>query len=519
MFGPAFPLGPMTVTDLATTPATGWRAVRPLALVVPVAALLVTLLHLLLPPGPDVAWLTTVSERMLAGQQLYADILESNPPLAALFYMGPVLLGRLLGIAPEPLIVFQTVGFALLGTWFAARLVRRHALLGTPELFAPLAFLFLGAGWGMDFAQREHYALVALLPVAVAIGVRLKGGRLGPGEVIALALFGALCAATKPYFVVALIVPALYAAVRRRKLWPLFAPELLLSAALFLAYWGWIALSFPAYFSEVLPGLAAAYIPDRRPLALLFLNLPAIGFVAFGLAAVTLFRRDLLARPLLGALAMAGLGFFIAYMMQAKGYYYQSMPAFALMALAVLFAFAERNGGLANPVDRILPIGLAALFAFLPMPLEVRVFAERQGVVDAVAPYGANLAIANLTSDLGATNPLVRIVDGQFINSMPALLTTLSAWRIAHRKQVDPATAAEAQAAAHTERARLRDDFVRQPPDIVVTSRDGFDWPAWASEDPAFATILAGYDEIGPVRFGDYDLLLLKRRGLEPVAN
>ncbi len=492
---------------------------HPLALVVPVAALLVTLLHLILPPGPDVAWLTTVSERMLAGQQLYADILESNPPLAALFYMGPVLLGRLIGVAPEPLIVLQTVGFALFGTWFAARLVKRHALLATPELFAPLAFLFVGAGWGMDFAQREHYALIALLPVAVAIGVRLQGGRLGWGEVLALALLGALCAATKPYFVVVLIVPALYAALRRRSLWPLLAPELVLSAALFLAYWGWIALAFPAYFGEVLPGLAAAYIPDRRPLALLFLNLPAIGFVAFALAAATLFRRDMLSRPLLGALAMAGVGFFIAYMMQSKGYYYQAMPAFALVALAVLFAFAERNGGLANPVDRILPIGLAALFAFLPMPLEVRVYLERQELVATVAPYGDRLAIANLTSDLGATNPLVRIVDGTFINSMPALLTTLSAWRITHRRGADPALAAGAEAATAAERARLREDFLRQPPDIVVTSKDGFDWPAWAAEDPAFASILAGYDEIGPVLFGDYDLLLLKRRGLERVSN
>ena len=507
------------MTDIATTPAASRRALRPLGLVLPVAALLVTALHLMLPSGPDVAWLTTVSERMLAGQQLYADILESNPPLAALYYLGPVLLGRLIGVMPEPLIVLQTVGFALFGTWFATRLVRRHGLLNTPELFAPLAFLFVGAGWGMDFAQREHYALIALLPVAVAIGVRLKGGRLSPGEVLVLALLGALCAATKPYFVVALIVPALYVAIRRRSLWPLFAPELVLSAALFLAYWGWIAIAFPAYFGEVLPGLAAAYIPDRRPLVWLFLNLPAIGFVAFALAAATLFRRDIVARPLLGALAMAGLGFFIAYMMQAKGYYYQSMPAFVLMALAVLFAFSERNGGLANPVDRILPLGLAALFAFLPMPLELRVAIERQGLIDVVAPYGENLAIANLTSDLGATNPLVRIVDGTFINSMPALLTTLSAWRITHKAGVDPAVAAAANAAMAVERTRLREDFLRQPPDIVVTSKDGFDWPAWAAEDPAFAAALAGYDEIGPVLFGDYALLLLKRRGLEPVAN
>lgn len=502
----------MTETTIPVGAARRAPLVRPLALVVPMAAALMALLHLFLPPGPDVAWLTTVAERMLAGQQLYADILESNPPLAALFYMGPVLLGRLIGVAPEPLIVLQTVGFSLFGTWFATRLVRRYQLLDNPEFFAPVAFLLVGAGWGMDFAQREHYALIALLPVAVAIGVRLKGGRFGLGEIVLLALLGALCAATKPHFVAALVVPALYVAIRRRSLVPLFAPELVLSAALFLAYWGWVALSFPAYFGEVVPALADAYIPDRRPLPLLFLNMPAIGFLAFAGAALTIFRRDILARPLLGVLAATGLGFFIAYLMQSKGYYYQSMPAFALAALAVLFAFAERNGGLSRPVDRVIPVGIAALFAFLPVPIEIRVAIDRNAVAEVVAAEGRNLAIASLSSDLGATNPLVRIVDGRFINSMPALLTTLSAWRIVHRRDVEPKVAARAQAAADAERLRLRADFMRQPPDLIVTTRDGFDWPAWASEDPGFAIILANYRDIGTVPFGDYDLTLLKRR-------
>jgi hypothetical protein len=51
-----------------------------LAVVAVVAA--AVLLRQALPFNVDVSWWLIVSERMLNGQRLYVDILETNPPMA-----------------------------------------------------------------------------------------------------------------------------------------------------------------------------------------------------------------------------------------------------------------------------------------------------------------------------------------------------------------------------------------------------------------------------------------------------
>ena len=35
----------------------------------------------------DVSWLLTVGERVLGGERLYADVFETNPPMAVLVYL------------------------------------------------------------------------------------------------------------------------------------------------------------------------------------------------------------------------------------------------------------------------------------------------------------------------------------------------------------------------------------------------------------------------------------------------
>jgi hypothetical protein len=49
----------------------------------------------------DVSWLLTVAERVLDGQQLYVDVIETNPPMAVLTYIPGVLIARVLGLPAE----------------------------------------------------------------------------------------------------------------------------------------------------------------------------------------------------------------------------------------------------------------------------------------------------------------------------------------------------------------------------------------------------------------------------------
>ena len=54
-----------------------------------------------LPFNVDVSWWLTICERMLDGQRLYVDILETNPPMAASVYMPGVVVARAIHMRPE----------------------------------------------------------------------------------------------------------------------------------------------------------------------------------------------------------------------------------------------------------------------------------------------------------------------------------------------------------------------------------------------------------------------------------
>jgi hypothetical protein len=505
------------MTDMPLTPAR--RALPRLALadlVLPVTVLVILALHLSGPPGPDVAWLTTVSERILAGQQLYEQILESNPPIAAFLYMPAVLLGRLLGTAPEPLIVLQTVGLALASVLYATRLVRRYGLIARPEIFAPLAFMLVGAAWGMDFAQREHFVTMALLPVAVGAAIRAKGERLPLGTILVLGLLAGFAAWVKPYFVLPLVGVGLFYAVRLRSIRPLFWPELLIAAGLFLAYWALTALYFPAYFGTLFPKLAVAYVPDRRPLWMMFIAIPASGFVGVGLIALLTARQHFRLSPLFLAFAVMALGLMASYLAQSKGYFYQVMPAFTFLLLGYLLAFAEANRQSIRLFDKALPLGVALFFAVLPIQQLLEVWKGRVPVVEHLASFGPGRLVANISSDIGLANPAIRQVGGSFINSAPAMLTTLSAWRLRADTQARGAALERINAVEIDERATLREDFKRTPPDLFVTSQDGFDWVGWAAEDPEFGAILAGYEKSADIQFFNEYVTVFRRKGLVP---
>ena len=46
----------------------------------------------------DTSWLITVCERVLAGERLYVDLIETNPPFSVWLYMPPVALANALGV-------------------------------------------------------------------------------------------------------------------------------------------------------------------------------------------------------------------------------------------------------------------------------------------------------------------------------------------------------------------------------------------------------------------------------------
>jgi hypothetical protein len=75
----------------------------------------VALRHLLA-ANTDVSWLLTVGERVLSGQRLYVDVIETNPPMAVFAYLPGILLARALGMTAEIAVdVLVFIGIAARG--------------------------------------------------------------------------------------------------------------------------------------------------------------------------------------------------------------------------------------------------------------------------------------------------------------------------------------------------------------------------------------------------------------------
>jgi len=477
-----------------------------------------TAFHLSGPLGPDVSWLITVSERILDGGRLYIDILEPNPPMAGYLYMPPVLLARALGMSPEPLVVLWTVLFGLLTTGFAARLVVQNRLLKHAELFWPVTVLLFLSAWGEDFAQREHFAAMAGLPLVACLALRATGIRPRASVWIIAGLAGGFMLAIKPHFALPILAGVLYVAWHRRSIRPIFAPEMWLAGFIFLAFLGAIYLFYPAYFENIVPVATNVYIPDRRPLWLLLITRAAVYFEVILLLGLIGFRQHVRLSPLLGIMFAMSLGFFLSYLAQGKGYPYQILPGVALIGSFALLAFAEQGQQKNRLLDSSLPILAGVVFAIMPMIDDAAQWHKRQGLIDAVRPYGEGLRIANVTPDLTVGSPLHRLVHGELVNAPPGLLMSISAWRLRLERHPDPEWLAKIDGFENAERLQLRSDFVARPPDIVVTAVDGFDWLEWARKDPDLARILSGYEQFDTVDFDGYELVLLKRKGLEPKA-
>lgn len=474
--------------------------------------------HLSGPLGPDVSWLITVSERILDGGRLYIDILEPNPPMAGYLYMPPVLLARALGLSPEPLVVLSTIGFGLVTTGFSARLVTENKLLKHPELFWPVTLLLFLSAWGEDFAQREHFAAMAGLPLVVSLALHATGIRPRAQVWIIAGLAGGFMLAIKPHFALPILLGVLYVAWRRRSIRPVFAPEMWLAGSLFAAFCLATVVFYPAFLTNILPVATTVYIPDRRPLWLLLITRAAVYFEVTLLLGLIGFRQHVRVSPLLGVMFAMSLGFFLSYLAQGKGYPYQILPGVALIGSFALLGFAEQGQQKNRLLDSTLPILAGAVFAIMPMIDDVAQWHKRQGLIDAVRPYGEGLRIANVTPDLTVGSPLHRLVHGELVNAPPGLLMSISAWRLRLERHPDPEWTAKIDAFENAERLQLRSDLVARPPDIVVTAVDGFDWLEWARKDPELAGILSGYQQFGTVDFDGYELVLLKRQGLEPKA-
>ncbi len=354
-------------------------ALLPVLLFVPVV---------LAPPlNQDVAAILQFSQRWLAGEHLYSDLIDVNPPLIFVLNLIPAAIAAITpldAVAALQLCLFAYGGFC----WWLAMRVRDRGAEGPIERafvdVLPGLFLFTA---GYDFGQREHLMVVAALPYLLAAVRRAAGEK--PRGRVAVGLLAGVAFALKPHFIGVPALVELYVLLARRPQGAAFVPGLGLAlrrslrdpvpwlmVGVWVAYLASLPLLFPDYIATVVPLVWGFYLGGLTVWQLLVT--PSIGAVVclllpllFPLVLPAFRPRSVPPHRFAGALprllALAAVAALAAMFMQHKGWSYHILPVqlFTCGLAGVLAAgwLDRRCGSAATPAPYAVAAVLGWLFA------------------------------------------------------------------------------------------------------------------------------------------------------------
>jgi len=477
----------------------------------------------------DVSWDITLSEKILDGQRLYIDLIEVNPPATVFLYLPAVALARALGWAPE--IVVDALVFlgALVSLGISSDILRRYRSLdnlnGWSAAFFTLAVLTILPA--QTFGEREHIALIAVLPALAVLAARAKSAKPLLWHCLVAGAGAGVTICIKPHFALALVLAAAAAAHYSRSWRTLLVMENWMAVAIAALYGICVVIFCRAFITDVMPEVVDVYLPVRLSLVDSLISMPVILWTGAILVVLGL-SRGTGGNAVRLVLLMASAGFAAAFVIQGKGWGYQSYPMLALVLIALDLTAAFRRRAAEQAGERggfisicaivalyvILYVIAAWSFAWFNVAVDTRAAAA---LVRRVAPPHPSIVVISDDGALG--HPLVRMVGGRWISSSMGLWVTLDATALRIGGGLDEATDRRLATYLEAERQRLIGEIRDGKPDIIILDQrpdriavdgHGASWSEWVKADRDLSALAAAnYREAGSAD----GLAVLKRNG------
>ncbi len=474
------------------------------------------------PAHHDMAWFLHMSERFVEGARLYVDVVDVNPPLIVLLGV-PAVLAERLGLwditAFRVLVLLMCVGSILLSAALLRRAIADDSRRAPAVVGATFALLLVVP---LQFGQREHLALLLLLPWCCAVAARADGRGLPGALAVPAGIAGGLALCVKPHYLAAWFCgEALLAGVgwfgerrraRRDVLWGFLRAEQYALFVTIAAFAAMVLLVFPEYTDRVAfarrnyEGLG--YV---SPWGLLFGRSSRIVLILCALGVVLPPWRGSMHRVRL-ALVACSIGLLAAAALQAKGWDYHWTPAIGLASVAAIAGAGEFLATRRFVSDRISGVWLApVLAAALAVPAANRQFQwaetvreglrygfyQFDGLLDAVDGLGNGGPIASLSLAMQTSFPLVNYADVDW-SLREASQWWLAAWYRAP-EQGETFRMRTPHEMPHDERTMFEnvvEDLARRPPRLLIVDLSPtvtsvpMDFLAYYSQHPAFAEFL-----------------------------
>jgi len=291
------------------------------------------------PLNCDAAWYMVAARRMLQGDRLFVDLLDTNPPLIVWLTAIPAFLSTLINVSDRILMHSFTAFLLVCSGLLASRILRL-----APAPPRALAFVLVAASaaalsvpWVITMAQREQIAAMLIFPYVLLAARAASGAETARGLRLLAGAMAAIGVALKPFFLGPWVMVELAVFGLRREVVALKRPEVgvvVLSQAVYVLL---VVALTPAYFSEIVPlarATYAAYGTTWQAVAMSRKTAVVLSIALAGLAVPSLLRvRRGALSELLGA---ATLGFLLSYVVQAKGWTYHLIPALVFAACTVV---------------------------------------------------------------------------------------------------------------------------------------------------------------------------------------
>lgn len=431
----------------------------------------------------DVAWLITLSERLLDGQTAYVDFFEVNPPASILLYVPAVFIARLLSLPPEFTVKASVYLLFFASVLLCRRIERRRWTDVAPgsRLAAYAAILLLLPG--RDFAQREHFIAIALLPIAAVFSRRAEGARVGLLPAVIAGTMAGASIALKPHFALAVAAPWGFVVwssrhPREAVLRSVFAPELIAAATVALGYLLVVWTCFPAFLKDMLPLVLDMYVVYRlSPVELLTSG----NTLVWGAAAALTLRLAPARKscPRRTVLLLSSVGCLAAWLIQGKSWTYQGYPAVAL-ALVAFAELAVQRWQIVESSDTPPAIGSArrcvapALLVALLAQSFVRFYTDAGGLdplraaMARLKPHPTMMAIGKCC--YGHT--VVREIGGRWVGHLSSTWYYVAAKDLLAQADVAPDLRRRLLGYVDLEKSLAAEDITHFRPDYILVAKD-----------------------------------------------
>jgi hypothetical protein len=455
-----------------------------------IAALLVIGLAIFIrcvaPIDPNIDWLMSNDRAFLAGHRLYVDIVETNPPMAIFIYLPAAWIESWTGLSAEAVFTAMVLLVGAASAWIFCRCAR-SAGVTTPWLLPLVLFALLVAPLSA-FGEREHVALILIMPVLGVAMMRAARLLVPLTLMIGAGLAAGIVPMIKPHFALGIAAVYLALAIRRRDARLLICPEVLIAAAMVVAYAGLVWAFIPAYGHSVVPMLLDLYRPLRSPV-----TDPAIAgklaWWAGGVACLIWSMRREVLQPVPFVLLAASAGFVLGFIDQGRGWAYHALPFAMLTLIAVLVAVAPALAG-SDSTRRIAAVA-AVLAALVPLGTLTGFTGRYDKVVAPIRATVAHPTVMSIAFDLTPGHPIATEVGGTWAGTFSSRWISVNANHLLQTER-DPARQARLKAWMRYDRAVTNQDLMKRP-DIVLVGLGPFDWPGWIAADPQTRALMGDY--------------------------